>query len=116
MGVDIWALGVAIFGLLAGSFPFKDEAAVQKLEPRLPRDVHPTCADFVRRMLLKDESRRSSADDVVSHEWINSSMKTCSQAFERSALQERSESIDSGASTRVNSTASVASTVTVVSL
>jgi len=130
--VDIWAMGVVMFGLLDGNFPFKDETAVRKMEPRLPCGVHPTCADFVMQMLCKDESKRSSADDVVSHKWLHSSSvermeAACKPAINRSNWvsprhlgDNRNESFDSGTSTRAESDFSIESTSstagTVVSL
>jgi len=69
---DIWAMGVTMFGLLDGNFPFKDETAVKRREPRLPPTLPSSCSDYVLKMLQKDESKRSSADDVMCHKWISS--------------------------------------------
>merc|ERR1712232_1047661 len=73
MKVDIWAMGVSMFGIVDGNFPFKDEAAVRKKEPRMPRGLHPTCSDFIMQMLHKDEAKRCSAACLIAHKWICSS-------------------------------------------
>mmetsp|Transcript_49402 Transcript_49402/g.141342 ORF Transcript_49402/g.141342 Transcript_49402/m.141342 type:complete len:777 (+) Transcript_49402:98-2428(+) len=68
--VDIWAMGIVMYGLLDGRFPFKDESDVKKKEPRIPKRVHADCQDYLRGMLSKEEKKRSSADDVMAHAWI----------------------------------------------
>lgn len=71
--VDIWAMGVIMYGLLDGRFPFKDENDIKKKEPKIPKRVHPDCEEYIRGMLCKDENKRLSADDTVGHKWMTSS-------------------------------------------
>merc|ERR1719352_1956287 len=65
--VDVWAMGVIMYGLLDGRFPFKDENDIKKKEPKIPKRIHPDCEDYIRGMLHKDENKRLSADEVVKH-------------------------------------------------
>jgi len=68
--VDIWALGIIMYGLLDGRFPFKDEHDIKNKEPKYPRRLDPVCEDFIRTMLHKVEKERSSADEVMEHSWL----------------------------------------------
>lgn len=68
--VDIWAYGVIVYGLLEGRFPFKDEQAAKLRKPKLHDDLPADCVDFVRTLLKKEDSRRSSAAQAMEHPWI----------------------------------------------
>eukprot|EP00746_Dinoflagellata_sp_MGD_P008235 gnl/MRDRNA2_/MRDRNA2_116460_c0_seq1.p1 gnl/MRDRNA2_/MRDRNA2_116460_c0~~gnl/MRDRNA2_/MRDRNA2_116460_c0_seq1.p1 ORF type:complete len:812 (-),score=187.17 gnl/MRDRNA2_/MRDRNA2_116460_c0_seq1:107-2542(-) len=67
--VDVWALGVVSYGLLDGTFPFKDEKQIKEKKPRLPK-VTVKCADFLKRCLEKDHRKRLSANEALNHPWI----------------------------------------------
>jgi len=68
--VDVWAMGVIMFGLVTGRFPFKDEKQIRTKEVRVSKRVHPVCEDFILRMLEKSEDRRLASDGVMSHQWL----------------------------------------------
>jgi len=68
--VDIWAMGVCIYGLLEGRFPFKDENDIRTKDPKWPEQLHPNCENYLKGMLEKCEQTRLSAADVVAHSWI----------------------------------------------
>lgn len=70
--VDVWAMGVIMYGLVDGRFPFKDEKDIANKEPKIPKRVHPDCEDYIKGMLAKDENKRLSAADVVAHKWFTS--------------------------------------------
>mmetsp|Transcript_83129 Transcript_83129/g.243732 ORF Transcript_83129/g.243732 Transcript_83129/m.243732 type:complete len:779 (-) Transcript_83129:93-2429(-) len=69
MKVDVWAVGICVFGLLSGNFPFQDEFEVRKKTPKL-RGVGSACEDFVRSMLKKAEKQRLHAAAAMDHSWI----------------------------------------------
>eukprot|EP00930_Biecheleria_cincta_P074398 TRINITY_DN6160_c0_g1_i1.p1 TRINITY_DN6160_c0_g1~~TRINITY_DN6160_c0_g1_i1.p1 ORF type:complete len:799 (+),score=170.29 TRINITY_DN6160_c0_g1_i1:200-2596(+) len=68
--VDIWALGIIMYGLLDGRFPFKDEHDIKNKEPKYPRRLDPVCEDFIRSMLQKVEKERADAGEVMVHSWL----------------------------------------------
>lgn len=74
--VDVWAMGVIMYGLVSGRFPFRDENDIRTKEVRIPKRVHPVCEEFIKRMLDKVEKTRISADGVMAHAWIASKGRT----------------------------------------
>lgn len=78
MKVDVWAMGVVMYGLLEGCFPFKNEKDIKTKEPKLPRCIHADCRDYLRGMLTKDEQTRLSSAQVVAHRWMaNKDRENC---------------------------------------
>jgi len=70
--VDIWAMGVTMYVLLKGSFPFKsDEDICQKnWELNFP-SLDSACRDYLRAMLTRDEKARASSEDVMVCRWVD---------------------------------------------
>lgn len=68
--VDVWAVGVIMYGLLDGRFPFKDEQDIRKKEPKYPKRVHADCEEYIRGMLIKDEEKRWDAEKVMECKWL----------------------------------------------
>jgi len=71
--VDIWAMGVTMYGLLDGFFPFKDEKEICKptRELKLPK-VDSSCKDYLKAMLTRDEKARASSEEIMKHKWVES--------------------------------------------
>lgn len=82
LAVDWWTLGIFIYEMLYGSTPFKGRDRKATFSNVLLRDVkfpdtHPTsssCKQLVKKLLIKDETKRlgsrSGASDVKSHSFF----------------------------------------------
>mmetsp|Transcript_81499 Transcript_81499/g.174612 ORF Transcript_81499/g.174612 Transcript_81499/m.174612 type:complete len:789 (+) Transcript_81499:83-2449(+) len=70
--VDVWAMGVIMYGLVSGRFPFRDENDIRTKEVKIPKRVHPVCEDFIKRMLDKVEKTRPSSEMIMQHQWVTS--------------------------------------------
>jgi len=68
--VDIWAMGVVVYGLLNGKFPFRDEKDIQTKLVTVPKGTPQECHDYVLKILDKKEERRADAASVMSDPWI----------------------------------------------
>mmetsp|Transcript_60680 Transcript_60680/g.159540 ORF Transcript_60680/g.159540 Transcript_60680/m.159540 type:complete len:780 (-) Transcript_60680:278-2617(-) len=69
--VDVWAMGIIMYGLVSGRFPFRDENDIRTKEVKVPKRVHPVCEEFIKKMLDKVEKSRPSADLVMAHPWVS---------------------------------------------
>jgi serine/threonine protein kinase len=73
--VDVWAMGVVMYGLVSGRFPFRDETDIRTKEVKIPKRVHPMCEEFIKKMLEKKEASRYSSDAVMAHKWVATDQK-----------------------------------------
>ncbi|KAK1941254.1 Mitogen-activated protein kinase kinase 1 [Phytophthora citrophthora] len=76
---DIWSLGITLFSLATGAYPFTvddgffglEEAICQDTLPPMPNRFTPVCRDFVKRMLHRDPNRRLTAEEALTHPFIS---------------------------------------------
>jgi len=73
--VDVWAIGVIMYGLVTGRFPFRDEADIRAKEVKIAKRVHPTCEELIKKMLEKKEALRFDSTRVMSHRWLSDGSK-----------------------------------------
>lgn len=79
--VDTWSMGVLLYLLVAGWYPFEDPTCPHNVARTLvniaagsyrpiPADVSPPCADLIRSLLVVDPRARPSLDAVLAHPWL----------------------------------------------
>ncbi|CAG9326094.1 unnamed protein product [Blepharisma stoltei] len=74
--VDIWALGVLLFVMLCGFFPFKganDRDLYKKIMSanfQIPEYVSPTAQELIRMMIQKDPNHRPSCKEILEAPWL----------------------------------------------
>lgn len=71
---DVWSLGVTLFTMLTGFFPFDVEDLRNYTEKLFfPPDIWitPLCKDLISKMLIHDSFSRITLKEIEQHSWIS---------------------------------------------
>ena len=74
--VDMWALGVMLFAMLSGVFPFRGQSEhelylkIQRGNYRLSETVSKEARTLIAKLLETDSRKRLKASDFLEESWI----------------------------------------------
>ena len=76
--VDIWCLGVVLYALLCGTFPFdlvERESILRRGEehpkPLFVKKIPEKAKDLINKMLNIDPAKRVTMPEILSHPWVS---------------------------------------------
>lgn len=96
---DVWALGVVLFVILTGTYPFQDNRPTnlfQKIQQAaagvtFPSTMSERAKKLIKRLLSKDPARRPSAQDLLDEPWLVAPESPTSRALASGSESARAE-------------------------
>jgi len=74
---DIWSLGVCLFVMVTGDYPFDSIAASLQQKMVIPSYVSLLCGEVLKGALTFDPKKRFSIEEIRSHPWIKNAVENC---------------------------------------
>ena len=76
---DIWALGVTLFYLVTGYYPFEEDQDLMKLRDMVlnqpvnfDRIKNDALRDLLKQILEKDHDSRITLEEIMENDWVKS--------------------------------------------
>lgn len=99
---DMWSLGVVLFRLLTGGYPFEGDKATKLFQQimrgpaavNFPADMDKEAQDLVRLLLSCNPECRPTSADLLEHEWLKAMSPNGRMSRRRSSLTSLSSEID----------------------
>lgn len=90
---DVWALGIILYGILCGTFPFKSDDEILTKEPGFficeTLTTNNDAVDFLQALMRKDQDSRPTADDALKLAWMAPATGSNPQAGDKSNKEEK---------------------------
>ena len=92
--IDMWSLGVMVYLMLSGGYPYKMEAEEVFLKRVKTQNldfskgiwgkISDQCVDFIRKLLNPNPQKRLSAARAIKHPWLKSEVDSSTMSIQTS--------------------------------
>ena len=96
---DLWSLGVMLYTMLLGRYPFHDRepgvlfGKIRKVDFALPDTISSRAKCLIRNLLRFDPSERLSPRQILQHPWFNSRSRIHASYASKSDLKQNDQAV-----------------------